>query len=271
MKTRTAISLASLTVAALLSPASASAQDADRWQFTGSLNLFLPTVTGSTVFPPPANASSGGTDIDQILENLQHVFMGSLEARKGSWGAFTDVIYISLGDTKAATRSLTLGGNELPVGVAADARYELNGWSWTLGGSWRAVSKPNVNLDVIAGARLLSIKQKLDWTLTGNIGAVPVPDQTGARESSLSNWDAIIGVKGRYTFGASGKWFLPYYLDVGTGNSDFTSQAMGGIGYSFGWGEVVGSYRYLGYEMKSGQGLQDLKFSGPMLSAVFHW
>jgi len=33
-------------------------------------------------------------------------------------------------------------------------------------------------------------------------------------------------------FGESRKWFVPYYLDVGTGESDLTWQAMGGIGYS---------------------------------------
>ena len=40
---------------------------------------------------------------------------------------------------------------------------------------------------------------------------------------------------------------------------------------SVSWGEIVGSWRYLGYNMKSGEGLQDLSFNGPMLSAVFHW
>jgi hypothetical protein len=209
--------------------------------------------------------------MNKILESLQFAFMGSLDAHKGSWGAFTDVVYIDLGHSRSGTRSLTLGGVELPAGVAADAHYDLRGWSWTLGGEWRAVAKPDYSLDLIAGARLLDIQQKLDWTLTGNVGAVALPDQTGARESRLRNWDAIIGVKGRYTFGDSRKWFIPYYFDIGTGNSDLTTQAVAGVGYSFGWGEVVGSWRYLGYRMKSSEALQDLHFSGPMLSAVFHW
>jgi hypothetical protein len=136
---------------------------------------------------------------------------------------------MNLGNGKTGTRSLTLGGIELPAGVAADVRYDLKGWSWTLGGAWRAVAKPAYALDVIAGARLLDIQQNLDWTLTGNVGSVALADRTGSRESRLRNWDAILGVKGRYTF------------------------------------------RYLGYNMKSGQPLQDLSFNGPMVSAVFHW
>ncbi|MBK6004764.1 hypothetical protein JJB11_01560 [Ramlibacter ginsenosidimutans] len=263
--------MAGLCATAMLLPITAHAQDADRWQFTGSLNLFLPTLSGTTAFPPPAGSSSASVDVGKILENLKFTFMGSLEARKGQWGAFTDLVYLDVGSSKSGTRALSLGGADLPAGVAADARYDLRGWSWTLGGAWRAVAKPEYVLDVIAGARLLDIQQSLDWTLTGNIGSVALPDRTGARESRLRNWDAIIGVKGRYALGQNSSWFMPYYLDVGTGNSDLTTQAMIGVGRSFGWGDVVGSWRYLGYNMKSGQVLKDLSFSGPMVSAVFHW
>lgn len=271
MKTFTGQTLAGLCATAVLLPAIANAQDAEPWQFTGSLNLYLPTLSGSTVFPPPAGSSSASVDISKILENLKFTFMGSLDARKGPWGAFTDLVYIDLGTGKTGTRALSLGGVELPADVAADTRFDLRGWSWTIGGEWRAVSRPSYALDVIAGARLLDIQQKLDWTLTGNVGSVALPDRTGARESRLRNWDAIVGVKGRYAFGQSDKWFMPYYVDVGTGDSELTTQAMLGVGHSFGWGEVVGSWRYLRYNMKSGQGLQDLSFNGPMISAVFHW
>ena len=261
-----------LCAVAMLSPAGASAQDAERWQFTGSLNLFMPSISGKTVFPPPADGgSSVNLDSEQILEALQFTVMGSLEARKGRWGAFTDVVYINLGTNKDSTRSIGIGGSGLPVDVRADVNYDIEGWSWTLGGAWRAVQQPDLSLDLIAGARLLDINQKLDYTLTGNVGSIPLPDQSGARKSSLSNWDAVVGVKGRYRFGDSRKWFMPYYLDVGTGNSNYTTQAMAGVGYTFGWGEVVGAWRYLGYDMKSGQPLKDLSFSGPMVSAVFHW
>ncbi|MBK6396605.1 MAG: hypothetical protein IPF73_19570, partial [Betaproteobacteria bacterium] len=50
----------------------------------------------------------------------------------------------------------------------------------------------------------------------------------------------IIGVKGRYAFGADRRWFAPYYLDVRTGDSDLTWQAMGGLGYRFSWGDIRG-------------------------------
>jgi hypothetical protein len=42
-------------------------------------------------------------------------------------------------------------------------------------------------------------------------------------------------------------WYLPYYADIGTGDSDLTWQLFGGIGYMFNWGDIK-----LGYEIRSG-------------------
>jgi hypothetical protein len=267
-----AVPAALLCASAALMPAIAGAQGADSWAFTGSLNLYLPTMSGSTTFAPGSGGGSGASvDVGTILESLQFTFMGSLEARKGPWGLFTDVVYLDLGAGKSGSRSLSLGGVELPAGAAADVHMDLVGWSWTLGGSYRALSTPDLTFDLVAGARLLDIEQKLNWTLTGNVGSVGLADRAGSSEVRLRNWDAVIGVKGRFVFGEDRKWFAPYYLDVGTGDSDRTVQAMAGLGYSFGWGDVVGAWRYLDYTMKPAQPVQDLNFNGPMISAVFHW
>ena len=64
---------------------------------------------------------------------------------------------------------------------------------------------------------------------------------------------------------------MPYYLDVGTGNSDLTWQALAGIGYSFKWGEMIAAWRYLDYEMPSDKRIADMNFSGPAVGAVFRW
>ncbi len=70
---------------------------------------------------------------------------------------------------------------------------------------------------------------------------------------------------------AAKKWFVPYYLDVGAGDSKSTWQAVTGVGYSFGWGDVVGAWRHLDYRMKSGNAVESLSFSGPGIAAVFRW
>jgi hypothetical protein len=42
---------------------------------------------------------------------------------------------------------------------------------------------------------------------------------------------------------------VPYYLDVGTGESDFTWQAMTGLGYSWKSVDVNAAWRYLDYDV----------------------
>jgi len=56
--------------------------------------------------------------------------------------------------------------------------------------------------------------------------------------------------------GQGGAWAISYYLDVGTGSSKLTWQAMAGIEYRFHWGNAQLSYRYLYYNMREDQLLQ---------------
>jgi hypothetical protein len=247
------------------------AQSQDAWKFDASIYVYLPTISGNTTFPQNGSGSNVNLDSSKILDSLKMMFMGSLEARRGVWGAFTDVVYVDLGQSKSGFRDFTIGGNPLPGGASADASYDLKGVSWTLAGSYRAVPDPRAPVDFIVGARMLDIKQTLGWQVSGNVGSIPLPGRAGNLEAKLTNWDAIVGVKGRWAFGNERKWFVPYYLDVGTGESDLTWQAMTGVGYSFGWGDVVGSWRYLDYKMKSGSNIEKLNFSGPAVAAVFHW
>ena len=258
-------------VLAAVAPVHAFAQSATDWQFQASVYAYLPTISGKSIFPPQSGGSSASVDIDAILEDLKFAFMGSFEARRGQWGAFTDVIYMDIGDTNEQSRSLSLGRVAIPAGVNAKTTYDLKGWVWTLAGTYRAIASREATLDVLAGARMLDVRPKVNWELTGNVGPIALPDRSGNREAKLQNWDAIVGVKGRVGLGQEGKWFVPYYLDVGTGESDFTWQAMGGVGYTFGWGDVVAAWRYTDYEMKSGDAVEELNFNGPAIAAVFRW
>ncbi len=262
---------AAVLVLAAVAPVHAFAQSANDWQFQASVYAYLPTISGKTTFPPQSGGSSASLDADAILEDLKFAFMGSFEARRGQWGAFTDVIYMDIGDTKERSQSLSLGGVGLPAGVNAKTTYDLKGWVWTLAGMYRAVASREATLDVLAGARVLDVRPTVNWELTGNVGPIALPDRAGNREVKQQNWDAIVGVKGRVGLGQDGKWFVPYYLDIGTGESDFTWQAMGGVGYTFGWGDVVAAWRYTDYEMKSGDPVEGLTFNGPAIAAVFRW
>jgi len=65
------------------------------------------------------------------------------------------------------------------------------------------------------------------------------------------------------------KWYLPFYGDVGTGDSDLTWQVLAGIGYKFKWFDVVAAYRYLDWDFDDNPAIDDLNFSGPIVGIKF--
>ena len=270
MKLSKAVPLALLASASLALPAAASAQSADRWQFAGTLYGYFPSLGGKTTFPQPS-----GTDVtidaDKVLEDLKFVFMGSLDARKGRWGAFTDVIYMDLGNQRHGTRDFTLGGHDLPVDVQANVGYDLKGWAWTIAGTYAAIESPHHVMQVIGGTRMLKLKPTLNYELTGNVGSIPIDEREGKAQADETNWDAIVGVKGRAFLGSERRWFVPYYFDIGTGESKLTYQAMGGLGYTFGSWDLFAAWRYLDYDFKSGSKVEELNFSGPGVAVQFRW
>lgn len=264
----------SLMVAAVclaLMPVGAAAQSADAWRFQALLYGYLPTISGTTTFPQSGLGSNVSVDADTILENLKGVFMGSFDASKGRWGVATDVMYMNVGNGKSQTRDIAIGGAQIPAGASGNLDFDLKGWVLGIAGTYQVVQDPVASMQILAGARLLDIKQTLNWQLSGNIGSIPLPGRQGNVESKISNWDAIIGARGRLAFGSERRWFVPYYLDVGTGDSDLTWQAMAGLGYSFPWGDVLAAWRYLDYDMKSGSSVESLNFNGPGLGVAFRW
>lgn len=258
--------------AVLLTPGTASAQAPGKWDFTAAIYAYLPTISGRTTFPPDSGGGGSGVsvDADTILENLKMTFMGSLDASNGTWGVYTDLVYMDVGDAKSGTRDLSIGRVGIPADVTANLDYDLKGWVWTLAGTYRIASTPRYKADLLVGARVLDVRQKLRWDLAGNIGPIALPDRGGTRELDEQNWDAIVGAKGRAVLG-DGRWFVPYYVDIGTGESKFTWQVLAGIGYAFGWGDVVAAWRYIDYEMKSEKSVEQLDFNGPGIAAVFRW
>jgi hypothetical protein len=256
-----------LAAAAALQPLAASAQAAPGpWKWRASIYGYIPSLDVNT------SAPAGGTSIDisgdKIIDNINGFFMGSLEAHNGRWGVYTDYMHLSLGNTKRGSRDFTIGGT-LPAGTTADLGYDLKGSIWTLAGEWRLPSDPAMTMDALAGVRMFDLKTSLRWDIAGALGSLPPASRTGSSGHDETLWDVVVGVKGRYAFGADQRWTLPYYLDIGTGNSSLTWQAAAGVGYSFSWGELSLLYRHLAYDMKSGSPVKDLTFSGPMFGATF--
>ena len=274
MKVTSAILRAALGIVATIPAVSLAAESpSDDWQWAVTIYGWLPDITGDTHFPAAPGGPTDGPSIDisggDILDALEFAFLSALEVRKGRWGVATDVIYLDMGATKSNTRSLSVGGNDLPASVTANADLDITSWVWTTVGTYRVIDQPAHSLELLAGARLLDVSQTLTWHFDGDIGSLPLPGRDGKSEVGNDLWDGIIGVRGRINFGTNRTWFVPYYLDVGTGDSDSTLQAMAGVGYVFSWGEIKAGWRYLDYDLEAP--IESLTTSGPQIGATFRF
>jgi hypothetical protein len=232
---------------------------------------YFPDISGKSTFPEQGGGSQVTVDINTILDNLKMTFMGSFWAQKGPWGFYTDVLYMDIGNSKKATRSIGIGPEgRLPVDVSGNVNVDLKGLVWTLAGTYMLREEPEGSLAVLAGARLLDNRFSLKWNLSGNVADIPLPDRSGKRTDDMSYWDAIIGVAGRFRLGEQRTWYIPYYADIGTGQSDLTYQLIGGLGYEFKWGDIVAVWRYIDYDLGS-KGVTSLSMNGPAVGVNFRW
>ena len=252
---------------------------ADKWTFAVRPYLWAPGISGTLKYDiPPSGGGGASVDLSSyILQNLNFALMLSAEARKGNWSVLTDVVYLDVesDDSKVKSVSFTTPGGRVDVSAGADVgtKVNLSGFEWELAGAYTVARGGNSSLDVLAGFRYLGIEAKTDWQLSGSITG-PGPGQSFASSGSTSDrvdlWDGIIGIRGYVGLGQS-KWAIPYYLDVGTGNSAITSQAVAGIEYRYSWGELQLLYRYLYYDLKGDNLLQNVSLSGPALGVNFRF
>ena len=260
-----------IIVTALLSSATVSADSDNSWDFGLSIYGWFPDISGTTRFSPSGEGQDFTVEIGDIVDNLQFTLQGSFDARKNNWGFFTDAIYLDLGNTDSVIREGTIGDTNLPVDVTADVGFDMKSLIWTTAAYYRLVNEPDRSFDLLGGVRYADVEQSMRWAFNGNIGQIPLPGREGDAKISASYWDFVIGLRGRAGFGQNASWFIPYYLDIGTGDSDFTWQAAAGIGYAFSWGEIAGLWRYLDYDLPSDKPIADITVSGPALGVVFRW
>jgi len=276
MNTRTtARTTAALLAVALagLAPVAAQAETTDSpWEYSASIYLWLPSIGGDTSFP---SGGGGGSSVDvssqDVIDSLKMAFMGTISAKKDKWGIWSDLVYADFGDSKSGSRDFTIGNVGIPANVDAKLSLDLKTWIWTVAGTYEIAKTPKYTADFLAGARYLDVTQKLDWTINGDISGLPAVSRSGSSEVTPSFWDAIVGVKGVAYLGDEHKWFIPYYLDVGTGQSDLTWQVNAGIGYRYNWGALVATWRYLDYNFSSSDKIQSLNLNGPLFGATFQW
>jgi hypothetical protein len=264
------VRLVALALLATAAPCRADSVPSEQWSFALTPYVWLPTVHGTLNFnppPPSPGAPSVALEPSRYLSSLDLALMLGFEARKGDWSVFTDAIYLEFSNEKAAVRSVSGPGGIVQIPVNSNTSVGLKSVIATLAGGYTVARSDSATLDVFGGVRYMTMEASLDWQFAGSVGLLAQSGTTSERDEL---WDGIVGVRGRLKWGGS-KWFTPYYLDVGTGASALTWQALTGIGYSFGWGDVILTYRYLAYDMKDEKLLQNTSFGGLALGASFHF
>ncbi|MEZ5582651.1 MAG: hypothetical protein R3F37_07690 [Candidatus Competibacteraceae bacterium] len=89
---------------------------------------------------------------------------------------------------------------------------------------------------------------------------VPSISRSIREDDSGSNWDAVVGFRGRTDL--SEKWYLTYYGDVGAGDSDLTWQALVAVNYRLENVDLAFGYRYLDWDFDDFGPFNDLNLSG---------
>ena len=254
----TAVAITAMALPTLALAETDSAATQDQWQFAGALYLWGADIGGET-----NRGSEVEVDFSDLVDNLEMGFMGAFAARKNKWSLLTDVIYLDLGADKTADLSVPVGPIQVPVTTSTS--LDLEGWILNLAGGYKLYSEDKSRLDLIFGARYLDLGMDLFLQLQ-SLG----PGQSRTVSDSLTAWDGIIGLQGRESLGE--RWYLPYYVDIGAGDSDLTWQAAGGIGFQASrLVDLALVYRHLEWDLKSTRVIDKINFSGLTFGVIFRW
>ncbi len=229
---------------ALATTVATQAAAQDTWEYTGYFYLWGAGIGGETVTGQNVDVS-----FSDLVDNLDFGIMGALEAKNGPWAVFGDAIYLNISDDEDAAV-----GPGIPVSVDA----EVEGLVFTAAAGYDVVSDSQIRLNAFGGMRFLDMET-----------TVNVETGMGSRrlKDTISNWDAIVGLRGNYALNSD--WALSYYADVGAGESDLTWQVAAGVEYNINnWALTVG-YRHAEWEIDNSATLSDLEFSGPYLGAKY--
>ncbi|MEW6078272.1 MAG: hypothetical protein AB1724_10700 [Thermodesulfobacteriota bacterium] len=246
-----------LVLAAAVSAGAAEKDSAQSraWQFGADFYLWMIELGGET---------AGGEDLDvpfhDILDNLDFAFLGALQARNGGWHLSLDVNYLDVEGDNSSRLTLP-GGNDLK----AEVTVKEQAWVVTPVAGYSVVGTKGFSMEVLAGLRYLYMKPELEFDITG-----PLNSRGRCISDSEDVWDGVAGIRGEVNLAED--WYLLYYADLGTGDSDLTWQALAGAGYRIGKSaDVVAAYRYLEWQFEDDKVLDSLDISGPLVGVRFRF
>lgn len=244
--------------AALLVPVTAGAQDNLRggWDWTGEVYGWGADLGGDTT-------SGGRIDmpIDDILDDLEFGLMGAVFAEKGKWLLFADAFYLDLEDSDRVSASVG------PIDVDVKGSFDLKGFQSTFGVGYKILERSRTTLHATGGVRFLWLDGEVEVDATESVSGSPIDRQVIREKEVGNNWDAVVGLRGFTQLNE--KWYLSYYGDVGTGNSDLTWQASLAANYRMNRADLVIGYRYMDFDLDDFGPIDDLNLGGPFVGLKF--
>jgi opacity protein-like surface antigen len=246
--------LAIVTATPAIAAAEETAQK-DGWQFGANIYLWMPNIGGKT-----AGGDTFELTFDDILKDLDFVYMGGFEARNGRWHLTTDIIYMNLEQDN--NRRVTVHDGS---GIKVDAKVKLQSWVVTPAVGYTFIGTEKINMEVLAGARYLWLEPELDLDITG-----PLHERDRNISDSGDVWDGIVGIRGNVKLDKN--WYVPYYVDIGTGDSDLTWQWMAGVGCRVSkMIDVVAAWRYLYWKFDDNKVIDNMYINGPGVGVKFRF
>ncbi|MEL7451264.1 MAG: hypothetical protein AAFN78_18775 [Pseudomonadota bacterium] len=235
----------------------ARAQDSE-WEHALAVYLWAAGIDGRT-----ASGQDVDVDFDTLLDALEIGGMASYQARKGKWSFLGDIIYMELSDSQQLDLLPPVGPG--PVNVTTDTTADVEGLIFQAAAAYNVAENGDSRTDIVFGARYLDLST--DITLDFNLD--PAPNVSRQLSTSGDALDAFVGVKGNVAL--SERWFLPYYVDIGAGDSEFTWQALGGVAFkASSWADITLVYRHIDWDLDGG-GVDDISFSGAALGVIFRF
>ena len=242
------------TVGSLLLTAAAVAED--EWGADLEIYGWLPIIEMES-----EDGSTGKITREDILSNLDITALWKARVRKGRWSLASDFIYLDISDNK----NLPL----IPkVPDLANLRETgLQAWIITPNVGYTVVDSEVQKIELYAGARYFWIE--VDATIEIDPISPGDPPIRSKESPTISSWDGIVGVRGLYYLDE--KWYIPYSVNVGAGDSDLTWSAQAGFAYKFSKLDASFGWRYLHYDVGSDTALKELNLNGPYAGVIFRW
>ena len=207
-----------------------------------------------------------GSDVEisfkDLASNLEFGAMAAYQTRRGRWSFLADVIYLDVAGDRQTELNSPIGGGQIPATVD----LALTGWVVTVGGGYNLYDSGSATTDLVVGARYLDLANEIGVSF--DVG-LPGLDPGFTLDAGDNVIDAIVGLRGRAQLGD--RWFVPWGINAGAGESDFTVGAVVGIGFeATPRTHLALTYRFLRWEFDDAL-VEDLEFSGPMVGAVFRF